>query len=345
MNPIRFGLIGCSPIGHIHAKVITENPNAKLISVTDSNLKKAKEVSESFSANVSKSIEDLVQHPQIDVVSICLPHHLHYSACLSAIKAKKHILIEKPLALSIDQGQDIISKAEEAGIKLGVIFQNRFVTEFQQLKQLIKDGVLGKINLVDIDVKWLREKSYFDNSWRNDKYKAGGGVLVTQAIHFLDLALHLFGPVVEVNCTVQNLRKWMEVEDLAVGQILFNEGLLGNFVTSTAISLEEPARLTIHGSLDSATFIENRGYTKLVIHDSVENERNINLHQDSSVPSLIESEGHEFLYKDFIHAIRNDNKPIIDGYEGLKSLFLLEALYKSAENRKWATVGKHSIEN
>ncbi|MDY0943823.1 Gfo/Idh/MocA family oxidoreductase [Priestia megaterium] len=340
IKQIRFGVVGCSPIGFVHADAIDQISDAALSGVMDADYSRAELLSNNYTgANVYKDLQELLQSPDIDAVSLCLPHHLHYDFCKAAIEAGKHVLIEKPLALNVAQGEALVEAARKADVRLGVVFQNRVVPAVQQLKELLQANALGDIHLVDIRVKWYRDREYYKAAWRADPDKAGGGVLVTQAIHFLDLALYLIDAVKEVFCAVSTIRPWLQVEDLALGQLRFNNGIMGNMVCSTAINPEEPAILEIHGSPGSARIQENRGLVTFHLGNQQPYADAPNAHQDASVPSLVSSEGHSIVFKDFVASILEKRNPVIDGREALKTLYLIESLYRSSKKGQWIEVG------
>ncbi|MBN2396686.1 MAG: Gfo/Idh/MocA family oxidoreductase [Candidatus Atribacteria bacterium] len=336
----NFGIIGTGQIAHIHYQALKNIHNARLIAIQDINLKTAMNFARKYKIKqYYKNYLDLLKNKKIDVVIICTPHWTHEEIGINAAKFGKHVLIEKPLANTAKSAENIINSCKKNNVKLGVIFQNRFSNRALKLKSYIQRGKLGKIVVANVLVNWHRTQEYYNNApWRAFKSEAGGGVLMTQAIHFIDLLQWCIGQPESVYAYTDVKTHNIEVEDTAVAVLRFKSGILGIIESTVSTYPELPAQLCLYGSKGIAILEEHRGKIKLTILPNNEEEKNykiINYKKmfNGAIPKLQESLNHQKQIEDFIESIYFNKKPEVDGREGIKSLKIIESIYRSS-NRK-----------
>ncbi|HEU4963700.1 MAG TPA: Gfo/Idh/MocA family oxidoreductase, partial [Bacilli bacterium] len=251
---IRFAIVGCGHIAKKHIEGIHKTEGAELAAFCDTNPERLSEFQEQYGVAGYLSLEEMLEaDPSIDVVSICTPSGIHAPLAVQAAKAKKHLVVEKPIALTLRDADAIIDACRENGVKLAVVHPNRFRPVVVELRKAIDQGRFGKISHVKATVRWNRNQAYYDQAaWRGTK-TMDGGVLMNQAIHNLDLLLWLAGPVVEVGAHTATRLRDIEAEDVAVATLQFDNGALGLIEAAATIypkNLEES--LAIFGETGSA---------------------------------------------------------------------------------------------
>jgi len=337
----NFGIIGTGQIAHIHYQALKNIHNARLIAIQDINLKTAINFARKYKIpQYYKNYLDLLKNKKIDVVIVCTPHWTHEEIGINAAKFGKHVLIEKPIATTVKSAENIINACEKNNVKLGVIFQNRFSNEALKLKSYIQSGKLGKIVVANVLVNWYRTQEYYDNApWRAFKFEAGGGVLMTQAIHFIDLLQWCIGPPESIYAYIDVKTHNIEVEDTAVAVFSFKSSVLGIIESTVSTYPELPAQLHVYGSKGIAMLEECKGKTRLVIfpngkEDKIYKLSNCRKNLNGTIPKLQESLNHKKQIKDFIESIYFNKKPKVDGREGIKSLKIIEAIYTSSKRKE-----------
>ncbi|HOF89447.1 MAG TPA: Gfo/Idh/MocA family oxidoreductase [Armatimonadota bacterium] len=272
-STLHFGIIGCGVIGPVHANAIAHLPHARLVGVCDTVRERADRLAHEYAVPfVTTEYQALLERPDLDAVCICTPHYLHAEMAIAAAAAGKHVFCEKPMAISPAQMDAMIAAAERAGVQLGICFQHRFDPVVAHLRQLIADGGFGRLLLGGAHCRCLRDARYYTSEqWRGTWQYEGGGVLINQAIHTIDLMLWLLGEPTSVQGTFSTLR-WhdcIEVEDTATGVVTFASGAQGHIVATSASHLEWDTRLHVYGTEGSAvvstgfpvafTFLETSG--------------------------------------------------------------------------------------
>jgi predicted dehydrogenase len=291
---------------------------------------------------------ELLAH-DLEAVIICTPNHLHSRIAVEAANRGKHVLIEKPMALNPEEAQTIIDACDEAKVKLGVVFQNRFSEPSGYLKTVLANQGLGKLVIGKVSVNWYRTQEYFDSvKWRAKPETAGGGVLMVQAIHYLDLFQWLMGPIVEViGAKTDTLSLRADVEDTAVATVRFKNGALGTIEASIASFPQFPAIVEIHGTKGTARWEDDffagkqslRLYTKQgekFIGAERTQSGDIDYPEDekgTSPAAFQTSEYHRLQIEDFLGAIRENRSPKVDGREGKKVMSLINEIYKVSSNQ------------
>ncbi|NGF56689.1 Gfo/Idh/MocA family oxidoreductase [Parapusillimonas sp. SGNA-6] len=336
----RFGIIGTGAIADIHIKAIQAIHNAELTGVFNRNLSKAQKFADTYHCRAFRDIEELIHCPEVDVVCICTPTGTHRDIALKVVEAGKHCLIEKPLEITFDRCQDMIKAAHDANVYLGVIFQSRFYPENRKIKEAIERGRFGNLTIGSAYVKWSRTKEYYEQAaWRGTWEWDGGGALMNQAIHAVDTLIWFMGDVVSVQAYMGNFKHHhIEVEDTVVAILKFENGALGTIECSTAIHPGSLKRIEITGTSGSAT-VEDVSITKWEFADISQEKTQVasdssNKGGGVSNPMDIGFKGHQLQIEDFLTAIEEGRKPLIDGYEGAKAVRVVEAIYRSAKNKE-----------
>jgi UDP-N-acetyl-2-amino-2-deoxyglucuronate dehydrogenase len=335
---IGFGIIGAGVISHVHAQAIAEITDAELIGVFNVNLEKGAAFSLRHGCNLFHTLEDMLAHPGLDVVCICTPSGAHLEPALAAIRAGKHCLIEKPLEITLERCDAIIEAASKAGVLVGVIFPSRFYDAAQKLKQAMDAGRFGDIVIGDAYVKWHRTAAYYQSSaWRGTWKLDGGGALMNQGIHSVDLLQWYMGPVETVQAFIANRKhKDIQVEDTVVASLRFANGALGSIEASTALWPGSLKQIEILGTEGSAVLQESDLTRWDFIHPASEDDdirdasHGSASHGGVSNPADISHLGHLYQISDLIRTIRHGGVPSIDGIEGRKSVEIVLAIYQSA---------------
>ncbi|MGV8879983.1 MAG: Gfo/Idh/MocA family protein [Sphingobacteriaceae bacterium] len=335
-----FGIVGAGMIAHFHAQAIASIEQAELIGIFSINKTKSVPFAEKHTCAVFDTLEEMLAHPQIDIICICTPSGIHLEPVLKSIAAGKHCLIEKPLEVTLERCDQIIVAAKQAGVKIGVIFPSRFYEGSKQLKQAIDQHRFGDLVLGDAYVKWSRTPEYYQSGkWRGTWQFDGGGALMNQGIHTVDLLQWYMGEVEFVQSSATNrLHKEIEVEDTVVSTVKFANGALGTIECSTAVYPGALKRLEIMGTSGTAIIEDNDLIAWKFAGHQETNEPGIatqtkgnELTGGASDPGSINFIGHQKQIADMIEAIESDRDPLIDGAEGRKSVEIVLAIYESAK--------------
>jgi len=343
-RPLSFGLVGAGVGGSFVAKalkMLEEEGLASLALVCDSVGQKAKEYASTYGARgYETDFSEMVRSDRVDAVAISTPHYMHFPMALEAIEAGVNVILDKPMTVNTKEADELIRKASESGVALGVMLQNRMSDDSQRVREVVDSGGMGKMALGEATVKWFRDKDYYAKSpWRGRKATEGGGVLINQAIHTLDLLVWFMGAVELVNATVDTLYHPVEVEDVAVAALRFESGALGIIQASTITYPGFPSRLEIHGAEGCALF-ETDKLKKLVVKGKEEEIAPISQASVGSWsrPEAVLPMNHYRVLRDFTLAVKEGRKPTLDGHEGRKSIELIEAIYESSSSGRQVTI-------
>jgi UDP-N-acetyl-2-amino-2-deoxyglucuronate dehydrogenase len=336
VKKLNFGIIGCGRIAYKHAEAIKKNEKANLLCVCDIIEERATEYKDKYGAEAHfTDYRKMLEYSGLDVVNICTPSGMHAEMGIAAAKAGKHVIVEKPMALSLKDADDLIEACDENGVKLAVCFQNRFNPPVQKLRRALEEGRFGKLTHASATVRWFRPQDYYDQApWRGTR-AMDGGCLMNQSIHNIDLLQWMMGPVESVfGYTATNLRK-IECEDVGVAVLKFKNGALGVIEASTTIypeNLEET--LNIFGEKGTVVLggIAVNKIETWKFADSTDENVDLDGHQQD-VPNVY-GFGHDALVEDFIQAVTNNSKPYIDGWEGRRALEIVKAVYFSVTSNK-----------
>lgn len=333
---IKYAIIGCGTVARFHISAILKTQGAELVGVYDRQRGAAKAFSEEYGVPAFETLDNLLSYRHIDVVSICTPSGGRLPIALAAAKQGKHVLSEKPLEITVERAEKIIAECHKQGVILGCVFQYRFYDDVRRLKQLIDGGYLGQIVLAEAQVKWYRTKAYYEDSgWRGTWALDGGGVLMNQAIHTIDLLQWFVGPARGLKSYVGALFHSIETEDTAVASVEFESGTLGIISASTAAYPGLPALLSIHGTKGSAILVGERLLYLSTDDPAVKPLSELgSIGQSSSGgmdPADIADWGHVQVIGDMTEAVRTQRKPAVTGEEALKSIKLIQSIYKAAK--------------
>lgn len=332
----KIGIVGTGAIALKHAQALESLPNAELVSLFNPNPTSAAKAQNKFSVPVLSDWEEFIQFSDLGIVCICTPSGMHLEPALKAIEAGNHVFVEKPIEVTLDRADRMIEAAKIKNVQLGVVFQNRFSPDFMQLTNAVKSGLFGRILMGNASVNWFREASYYSGSqWKGTLAYDGGGALINQAIHTIDLLLEVMGEVESVFGRVKTTLYPIEGEDLGAALVNFKSGAVGTITAATSLFPGYPERLEIFGTEGSAVLEAG----KLTAWNVRGTESPLQKHQNatnsgSSDPNAIGFELHAAQWRDFLNAIEKGVQPEVDGLESRKSLELIRAIYESSRQEK-----------
>ena len=336
---LGFGIIGCGMIANFHARAIADVRGAKLVACYDNFPAAADRLAESTGCRAYHDLDSLLADPAVDVVTIGTPSGAHLEPALAAARAGKHVIVEKPLEITLRRCDQIIEACEKAGVVCSTVFPSRFHDSCVEMKRAIDQGRFGRPTLGDAIVKWYRSQEYYDGgAWRGTWELDGGGALMNQAIHSVDLLTWFMGPIVEVRAQTGLLaHERIAVEDVALAAVTFANGAMGVIEAATAVYPGYLKRIEIHGSQGSAMMEEDivkwdfakPAKRDAAIHQAMANRRSGG--GGAADPKAIGHHGHARQFQDVMSAIKKGQRPAIDGREGRRSVEIILAIYKSAE--------------
>lgn len=330
---LRFGLIGCGRIAKRHADLLAsgEIAGAQLAAVCDTDPVKAREFGTRYGVPAHTSIEELVGRDDVDAVSILTPSGLHADHAVRAARAAKHVLVEKPMALRLEDADAMIRACDEERVKLFVIKQNRFNVPVVKAREALEQGRFGKLVIGTVRVRWSRDQSYYDqDAWRGT-WALDGGVLANQASHHIDLLEWFMGPVKSVYAVGRTALVDIEAEDTAVATLEFANGALGVIEATNATRPKDlEGSLSILGEKGSVV-IGGFAVNKVEHWQFVEAEEgDARVRDEFSVnPPDVYGFGHRAYYEHVVRCLEEDSAALVDGLEGRRSLELITALYES----------------
>ncbi|HRR91968.1 MAG TPA: Gfo/Idh/MocA family oxidoreductase [bacterium] len=332
---LNFAIIGCGVIAPNHAEGIVNTPSARLVAVADIVEEKAVKFAQKYNCDWYTDYKKMLDRPDIDVVNICTPSGLHPEMAIEAMKRGKHVITEKPMAITLEQADAMISASKEYKRKLACIFQRRTQSIFKKIKEVTSQGAIGKLILGDAYMKYFRSQAYYDSGdWRGTWALDGGGALMNQGIHCIDLMQWIMGEVGSVFAYTRTLARKIEVEDTAVSVLEYKNGAIGIIEGTTSVVPGFDHRLEFHG-VDGSILVNGEKIARWEVPglelklDSYETAGST-----ASDPRVASYRGHQILIQDMIDAIKNDRDPLIPGEEGKKALKIILAIYKSSKERK-----------
>lgn len=337
---IGFGIVGVGMIANFHARALQDAEGARLVGCTSRRAEPTREFAEKHGCRGFDSLAAMLADPEVDAITICSPSGAHLDPALAAAAAGKHIVVEKPLEVTTERCDQIIEACERAGVRLGAVFQSRFHESSRLMKKAVDSGRFGKITLGDAYVKWYRTQEYYDSgAWRGTWDLDGGGALMNQAIHSVDLLLWLMGEVTEISALTETLtHERIEVEDVAVANLRFASGALGVIEATTTAYPGALKRIEISGSNGTAILEEEDIKSWQFADDSPEDEEvrrsmagRTETGGGAADPAAIGHHGHTALFEEFVNAIREDRPTPLDGREGRRSVEVIRAIYESAK--------------
>ncbi len=330
---IQVGILGGGNISDTHARAVQQTEGAQVAAVFGQNHEKAARLSKLCGGRVYESLQSFLDHRPMDMVVIGSPSGLHAEQGIAAARHGLHVLVEKPLDVNLDRADALIAECEQARVKLGVFFQDRVAPGICKLKELIDAGRLGKLILVSARVKWYRPPEYYSGSrWRGTRALDGGGALINQGVHTLDLLLWLLGDVERVYAKAITALHQIETEDTVVATLEFSRGVIGTLEAGTSIYPGYARRLELTGS-EGTLVLEHDRIIAADLHRPLKEEAlgaKEDTNPSATSPVVSDVRGHQRILEDFLLAIEKDGRPLCDGHEGRRSLELVQAIYQSS---------------
>lgn len=332
---IKIGVTGCGTISGTHAEAIAESKYGMLTAAHSRTKSNLKSFCDSFGTQGFTDYKEFLAEADIDAVVVCTPSGTHLDYAEQAAKAKKHVIVEKPIEVSMSRGKALIDTCESNGVKLAVIYQNRFIDNVIRMKKMLASGKLGKILMVDASVKWFRSQEYYSSAqWRGTMSLDGGGAVINQAVHTVDLMLWLCGDVESLYAYTSTLtHQDIEGEDNAVATFQFKNGAMGVFKASTSIVPPQERKIEVHAEKGTAV-LEGDALDVLKKGSDKPAQQNGSGAGASSPLAGMNDNYHKNQYDQILTAIKNDNQPVVSGEESLKSLAFVKAMYASAKQQR-----------
>lgn len=335
---IGYAVLGLG-IGMAHAEAAAACEGAELVALCDADEKRLKKAASLYpGATLYTDANALFLDPSVDVVSICLPSYLHAEYAVRAMRAGKHVLIEKPVDITCERAMEIERARLETGMRCGVVLQNRFNLNMYPIKKAVDEGRLGQIFLGTFAVKWYREQSYYDRGgWRGTWDKDGGGSLINQASHTVDLMRWLMGDVVSVSSAMKVAGHDIEAEDTTVSTLRFASGALATFVSTTCAYPGVSTEICLYGTAGSIEADADRlklwKMSEPADGMDEDEEEEIMLERfggGNRKAANGQLYGHRYVVDDMVCAVREGRDPAVLPLDGMKSLAVIEAIYRSA---------------
>ena len=351
MERVKTAVIGCGKVGHMHAKALRSIPNSLFTAVCGRDINKTRVFAEQYNVKAYSSIEEMAADSEVEAVIICTPHPNHAEYAVKAARAGLHVLVEKPLAASLEDCDAIIEAAKENKVVLGTVCQRRFYIPVQRVRRAIDEGKIGRPVFGTVNMLGWRDKAYYDSDpWRGTWKGEGGGVLVNQAPHQLDLLQWFMGPVDELFGYWSNLNHpYIEVEDTALAVIKFKNGGVGNIIVSNSQNPALFGKVHVHGENGASVGVQTDGGAMFIAGMSGITEPPVNdlwtvrgeehllegwKREDTDFFNSIDTMQyfHERQLEDFLKAVVNGTRPLIDGEDGRKTVEIFTAIYRSTRD-------------
>ena len=329
-----FGIVGTGVIAAMHAHAIATLPGARLVAVTDVAAGAAAAFAAARGCAAEPDLDALLARADVDVVCVCVPSGLHAEVGIRAARAGKHLVVEKPIDLSLPAADRLIEAARAAGVALTVISQHRFDPGLIELKGLLRDGALGRLVLGEARTKWYRTQAYYDSAGWRGTWAMDGGSLMNQGVHYVDLLRWCMGPVAEVTAVCTTQAHQIEVEDTALAIVRFSSGAVGTILSSTAAFPGFPQRLEITGT-EGTVIVEDGRIVRRAFGAGMRAgggpDGGVGPAGDvGSDPAAVDVAGHAAQIADLLAAIDEGREPAVGGEAGREALEIVCAVYESA---------------
>jgi len=347
----NISIAGCSKVAHLHAKAIQSIPNARLAGVWNRTAKTAEGFASTYKTLAYSDVSKMVKENHTDLVIVCNAHPFHIQPAVEAAKAGANILVEKPLSSSLQDCDDIIKACKDYNVKLGVISQRRWYEPVKRVKEAIAKGKIGRPVLATVTILGWRDKAYYDSEeWRGKWKTEGGGVLVNQAPHQLDILLWYMGEIDEVYGIWRNLNHpYIEVEDTAVAIVKFKSGAIGNIIVSNSQKPGIYGKVQVHGENGASAGVQTDGgamflpgrtsVTEPPVNDlwTIPGEENMLqewIKEDTDTFNSCDPTVQYFQYQieDFLSALEHNREPAVTGEDGRRTVELFTAIYRSTRD-------------
>jgi predicted dehydrogenase len=329
----HIGLIGGGNITETHARAARAIPGVEISAIHGTNAEKIGCLCREHGGTPYQDFDAFLKHRPMDLVVIGSPSGLHATQGIAAARQGLHVLTEKPIEISTARADALIEAAKQSNVHLGVIFQDRLKPHIRQLKTWLDQGLLGKLLFVDARVKWYRPPEYYTNSrWRGTLALDGGGALINQGVHTVDLLLWLLDDVVRVQARTATQLHKIEAEDTAVAMLEFASGAVGIFHATTAAYPGYPRRVEISGS-EGTVILEHDRIIAANLRNNPAAAESATRDENQSASTAVVSDfrGHQLVLEDFLQAIQHNRAPACDGLEGRRSIALIESIYRAAK--------------
>ncbi len=337
----HIGLIGGGNITGTHARAARAIPGVEISAIYGTHPDKTAKLCKDYGGTPFADFGKFLSRRPMDLVIVGSPSGLHAEHGIKAARLGLHVLTEKPIDISIARADALIEECEKTGVKLGVLFQDRTKPDVHRLKSFLAEGALGKPILADAQVKWYRPPEYYgDSRWRGKLSLDGGGALMNQGVHTVDLLLWLMGDVVTVQARMATALHNIEGEDTVIALLEFASGAMGTLVAATSAYPGYPRRLELTGSEGTVILEHDRIVRADLRTPRPELLGNESSDQNQSATSAVVSDvrGHQALIEDFLRAIKTNSRPMCDGKEGRRSVAVIEAIYESARSGERVSV-------
>ena len=332
-TPIRIGLVGCGAISTQHLEAISSLDGLHLVGVVSASADRARAVGERWGVPWTNQLEELLERDDLDAVTIASPSGLHPAQALAALRSGRHVVVEKPIALSVADADAIVREGQARGLTVATISQRRFEPVVRALQAAVASGALGRISLVIAEGLYHRPQAYYDSApWRGTR-DLDGGVLMNQAIHTIDLLRWIGGPVASVSAHVATLGHEMEAEDTAAVSLRFASGALGEIIATTCLAGEQPVELRVYGDRGHVRLVGDRAAEWEVpgvpapsaADDPVTPPPGTGATQTWGTNAI----GYLRQYADFIEAVRTGRPPAVTGRDGRNAVEVITAAYEA----------------
>lgn len=336
-NKIGFGIIGCGMIAKWHAEAVVSIGDAYLVGAADTDVGRAQSFSADYGCQAFPDADSLIACPEVDVLCICLPSGLHAEYAVKCAEAGKHFAVEKPLAITREQLAAVIEACEKNRVCGCVISQLRFSEDVQKVKKAMDEGLLGELVFADLTMKYYRSPEYYASSpWRGTREMDGGGALMNQGIHGIDLIQYLAGPISSVSGICKTRVHKIEVEDTASLTVEFENGAVGSITGSTSVSPGFPRRIELNGTRGSIVLTEDKITLWSVDGEDMtdkldEDDGKTSSHND---PSKIAFDLHRHQIADMVRAVRSGTRPAVDVYEGKRAVDVILSAYEASDKKQ-----------
>lgn len=336
-NKLRVAVIGCGLVHHAHGQAIMENAGAELAAVCDIDGEKAALSAETYNAVAYTDYREMLDREDLDIVHITTPHYLHGQMSIDCMKKGLHVICEKPAAIHTEDALRMKTVSLETGRSIGICFQNRFNTTSRKMKEIIDSGKFGKVTGTNARVVWSKDGEYYKSGkWRGKWATEGGGVLINQAIHTLDLQLWIVGMPVKLKGTAFTsvLEDCIEVEDTSVAVMGYDDpDIRGNFYATNAAADYSPVCLEIYCENGRLTLCED-----LVVTDKNGNTESYSDIDISTGDKAYWGTGHKYYIDDFYECTRSQKKPTVGIDAGINTLKVIHGIYRSAKSGRFENI-------
>jgi predicted dehydrogenase len=333
-DTVGFAVVGAGLVGPTHAAAAAHAPGGRLVAVVDKIAERAQTLAEQYDADWYSDLDAVLTRDDVHVVCICLPTRLHLEVAEQAAAAGKHLVIEKPLELTLERADRLLNAAREHGVQTAAIYNRRFIPALKATKRAVEEGILGDLLVADMYYKSYRSQEYYDGSgWRGTWEMEGGAALINQGIHGIDLLRWIAGPVATVFAYADHLRRDIEADDTTIGVLRYTSGAMGVVEGMTSIQPALPDRLEFHGANGSIQ-LSDYSIARWEVPGAETWVAEIEA-EEQTRPTYIRSLsqiGHYAQIADMVDVVREGRPPVVAGDEGREALEVTLAFYESANS-------------